>query len=117
VRFHFESGLEINAFDNNSVIANDRMSGARLLVCSLDLEQPAALEAQFTSKHYGAKAASVSACWITKTTLPCKLRWAIIPIPADGDAQGRLGLVQSPKSKVQSSDSSKTLDIGHWTLD
>lgn len=93
-RFHFDSGLEINHFENNSVMAGDTMSGARLLVCSLDLDQPAALEAQFTSKHYGAKAASVSACWKTKTKLPVKLRWAIVAVGADDDPNERLSLLQ-----------------------
>jgi len=89
VRFHFDSGLEIEPFDKNSIIANDSMTGARLLVRSLELDQPAALEAQFTSKHYGAKAASVSACWTVKKKLPCKLGWAIIPIRASDDPNDR----------------------------
>jgi hypothetical protein len=94
VRFHFDSGLEINHFDSNSVIAGDATTGARLLVCSLDLDQPAALEAQFTSKHYGAKAASVSACWTARTKLPVKLRWAIVAVSVGDDPNERLSLLQ-----------------------
>ncbi len=93
VRFHFDSGLEIDHFDGNHAMATDRTNDARLLVCSLDLDQPPALTNQFTSKHYGAKAASVSAGWATKTKLPCKLRWAIIPVCAGDDQNERYRLL------------------------
>ncbi|MEO7971051.1 MAG: alginate lyase family protein [bacterium] len=95
VRFHFDSGLEIDHFDGNHVMATDRTNDARLLVCSLDLDQPPALTNQFTSKHYGAKAESVSAGWTTKTKLPCKLRWAIVPVGGYDDPQARIAVVQS----------------------
>jgi uncharacterized heparinase superfamily protein len=77
-RFHFDSGLDVKLFDNNSVIAGDEISGVNLLVRSLDLDQPAELEAQFTSRHYGSKVESVAACWTTNTSVPCKLRWSIV---------------------------------------
>ena len=76
-RFHFAAGLEISLFDSKSVMACDKMSGACLLVCSLDLDQPAELEAQFTSRHYGSKVQSLTACWTAKISAPCKLRWEI----------------------------------------
>jgi hypothetical protein len=90
IRFHFDAGLDVKHFDNNAVIAEDESGGARLLVRSLDLDQPAELEAQFTSRHYGAKRESTSACWTITTSMPCKFRWALIPS------------VQNPMSKVQS---------------
>lgn len=93
-RFHFDSGLEISLFDNHSVMAHDKMTGARLLICSLDLKKPAELEAQFTSRHYGAKAESLSACWITRTSVPCNLRWAVIPVCAGDDQNERLSLLK-----------------------
>ena len=77
-RFHFDADLDIELFDNNSVLAGDEISGARLLVRSLDLDQPAELQAQFTSRHYGSKVESVAACWTTNTSLPSKLRWSIV---------------------------------------
>ena len=95
VRFHFDSGLEINHLDNKSVMATDRTGGTSLLVCPLDLDQPAALTDQFTSKHYGAKAASVSACWTTRMKLSCKLRWAIVPVRAGDDRNELMNVVQS----------------------
>jgi hypothetical protein len=81
-RFHFDAGLEMSPFESNGVMACDEMSGARLLVCSLDLDQPAELEAQFTSRHYGSRHESFSACWTTKLSAPFKLRWAIVPVCA-----------------------------------
>ncbi len=101
-RFHFDAGLDVKPFDNNAVIAGDESSVARLLVRSLDLDQPAELQPQYTSRHYGAKAESTTACWTITTSLPCKLRWALIPICAGGDQNERMKVVQSPMSKVQS---------------
>jgi len=76
-RFHFDAGLDVKLSNNNSVLAGDEVSGVRLLVRSLDLDQPAELEAQFTSCHYGSKVESVAACWTTNIIVPCKLRWSI----------------------------------------
>jgi len=76
-RFHFDAGLKVKLSDNNSVIAGDEISGVHLLVRSLDLDQPAELEAQFTSRHYGSKVESIAASWTTNTSVPCKLRWSI----------------------------------------
>jgi uncharacterized heparinase superfamily protein len=90
IRFHFDTGLDVKPFENNAVIACDPSSDACLLVRSLDLDQLAELQPQYTSRQYGAKAESTSACWTITTSIPCKLRWALIPS------------VQSPTSKVQS---------------
>ncbi|HEX3280324.1 MAG TPA: alginate lyase family protein [Pyrinomonadaceae bacterium] len=98
VRFHFDSGLDVNVFNNDGVSAVDASSGGRLIVCSLDLNQPAALETQFTSKHYGHKTESVTACWTTTTTLPCKFRWAIISVRASDDPNKLIQLVKAQSS-------------------
>jgi hypothetical protein len=97
-RFHFDAGLEVSLLENNNVIARDERSGASLIVCSLDLSKAAKLEAQFTSRHYGSKDESVSASWIIKTILPCKLRWAIVPVCVGENPEKRLDLAQTPKS-------------------
>jgi hypothetical protein len=101
-RFHFDAGLDVKLLDNNSVIAGDEISGARLLVRSLDLDQPAELEAQSTSRHYGSKVESLAACWTTNISVPCKLRWSIVAVRAGENLEERIGVVQSPMSKVQS---------------
>jgi hypothetical protein len=89
-RFHFDSGIDIALIDQNRVMAYDQETGVRLVVCPLDLDQPAELEAQFTSRRYGSKQPSVSACWTTRTGVPCKLRWAIVPVSAGEDRNERL---------------------------
>jgi hypothetical protein len=90
-RFHFDAGLEVKLFDN-SVKACDEISGTCLFVRSLDLDQPAELEMQFTSRHYGSKAESFSACWTTKKNAPYKLRWALVPVGVGEDQNERLRL-------------------------
>lgn len=101
-RFHFDTGLSVTLVDQNGVMACDQQSGACLIVGSLDLDQPAELEPQFTSRHYGSRTPSVSACWTTRITVPCKLRWAIVPVAVAEKLEERAGVVQSPMSKVQS---------------
>jgi hypothetical protein len=103
-RFHFDAGLEVKPFNRNGVSACDPASGACLLVCALDLDLPAEVQTQFISTQYGSKLESLSACWTTTTSALGKfrkLRWAIIPVRGGEDAQERLGVVQSPKSKVR----------------
>jgi hypothetical protein len=89
-RFHFDAGLDIELFDNNAVIAGDEISGARLIVRSLDLDQPAELQTQFTSRHYGSKVESVTVCWTTNIRVPCKLRWSIVLLREGEDPSERL---------------------------
>jgi hypothetical protein len=110
-RFHFDAGLEVKTGDNNSVVARDQESGACLIVRSLDLDQPATLELQFTSRHYGSKLQSLSACWTTETAVPCTLRWAIVPVGAGENLEERISVVQCPMSKGR--PGLQTLDFGH----
>lgn len=104
-RFHFDAGLEVEARTHNDktiAVAWDKIGGKaslRLLVCSLDLKVKPHLENQFTSKHYGAKSPSVSACWSTRMSLPCKLRWAIVPVSAGESEEDRLQII-NPKSEI-----------------
>ncbi len=107
-RFHFDAGLEVEARNENVgarkeslAVAWDKMSensGARLFVCALDVPQQPQLEPRFTSKHYGSKLPSISACWSVRTTLPCKLRWAIVPVCPGEDIEERMKVVQRPTS-------------------
>lgn len=97
-RFHFDAGLNVKPLEENSVVAVDKNSGALLLVRSLDLSSNAELEAQFTSRHYGSRTESLTACWKTTTSFPCKLRWAIIPVCAGDDYIARMNILQGPTS-------------------
>lgn len=93
-RFHFNSGLEVNEYNQVAALAHDKNSGARLLVHSRDLKKPPKLEPQFTSRDYGEKEPSVTACWSTRAALPYKLRWLLMPICADDDERERLTLIE-----------------------
>lgn len=77
-RFHFDAGLKVTV-SGASVAALDEKSGARLIVRTLDLEVSPKLEQQFTSRHYGSKFPSITACWTTVASAPCTLRWTIDP--------------------------------------
>ncbi len=83
-RFHFDTGLEVTVA-GNSVVARDENSGVRMVVRALDLEAGPILEAQFTSRHYGSKLPSITACWTTVASAPCVFRWAIVPLAPDQD--------------------------------
>ena len=104
-RFHFDTGLEVKARNENVGIRNeglavawDKMSGARLFVCAIDLPQQPQLEPTFTSKHYGSKLPSISARWSVRRTVPCKLRWAIVPVCADEAVVERLAVFSGLKA-------------------
>ncbi|PYS71959.1 MAG: hypothetical protein DMF69_08885, partial [Acidobacteria bacterium] len=73
VRFHFAPRLKIS-IAAGSVTVEDR--GGRLVLSSLDLTEPAELETQATSRDYGQKTESVTACWRTSGR-PGKLAWRI----------------------------------------
>jgi hypothetical protein len=80
-RFHFDAGLEVTV-SGNSAVAREGKSGARFVVSAVDLDVGPKLEAQFTSRHYGSKLPSVSACWTTFASAPCMIRWTLVPVLA-----------------------------------
>jgi hypothetical protein len=93
-RFHFDAGLEVDIHNDIIAVARDKISCARLFVCPIEAQLPPRFEPQFSSKHYGSKLPSVSACWEIKTSVPRKLRWALVPVcPGEDDFQ-RLGIIR-----------------------
>lgn len=132
-RFHFDADLEVETRggkyaggrDANIVMASDKSdkmgnkmmenmgadSAPRLVVCALDVPEPPALEPRFTSKQYGSRRPTVSACWSVKASLPYRLRWAIVPVRAGESIEERMKVVQSPESNVQGPQS-ETLGFG-----
>ena len=92
-RFHFDAGLDIERLGENSVVANDKATGARLFICALNVKEQSQFEPQFSSRHYGSKLPSVSACWTIRTTLPRTLRWAILPLHAGENELERLSIL------------------------
>jgi hypothetical protein len=69
------------------------MTGARLFVVALESSEAPELEPRFTSRDYGERSASLSACWKIRATAPLVLRWAIVPVCASEDEKERLGLI------------------------
>jgi len=53
-----------------------------------------------TSRQYGSKTNSVSACWTTEISGPCKLRWAIIPVCAGDDLHARINVIKKYREAV-----------------
>jgi hypothetical protein len=89
-RFHFADGLEISLGSQAIALACDKMTGARLFVVALERNDMPELEPRFTSRDYGERGASVSACWKVQSTVPLILRWAIVPARASEDEEERL---------------------------
>jgi len=101
IRFHFAGELEVKLLNGQSVIACDRVSGACLVIRALDLDGAVELEPRFTSRQYGSKTNSVSACWTTEISGPCKLRWAIIPVCAGDDLHARINVIKKYREAVR----------------
>ncbi len=93
-RFHFGSTIEVAVMQNATTRAYDSLTGASLLVCALDLETSPELESQFTSSGYGSKAPSTGACWKLNAEMPCKLRWALVPVGPSEDMGERLSRIE-----------------------
>jgi uncharacterized heparinase superfamily protein len=95
-RFHFAPGLETEVRTEGMVAACDKVTGARLLItcqkADRELSNPE-LEPRFSSNDYGAKEASISACWSIKTSVPLKARFVLIPIGSDEDEEQRQTIV------------------------
>ena len=77
IRFHFDSGLEVECSDS-VVVARDPKLGASLLIRSMTRGTQAQLEKLAHSRHYGEIRDSVSVCWTTIGIVK-KLSWEIIP--------------------------------------
>jgi uncharacterized heparinase superfamily protein len=93
-RFHFDTGLEVRVLDEKTTSAYDKTTGAKLLVSSLDFQQPPTLEDKFISRDYGSKQPSISACWSVTHCVPFKLRWAILPVCPGEDETMRLAVMR-----------------------
>nr|MDQ3819301.1 heparinase II/III family protein [Acidobacteriota bacterium] len=94
-RFQFAEGLDVSVRNDNTVAACDKMTGARLFVCALYADMEAELEPCFTSRDYGAKSESVSACWKMSARVPLNVRWVIVPVCAGEDEVKRLSLIEN----------------------
>ncbi len=97
-RFHLAEGLETHVRAQGIVSACDKMTGARLFVCALDLDSAPELEPRFVSRDYGAKSATHSLCWSVKASAPRVFHWGLVPVCAGDDEAARLELVERLKN-------------------
>jgi uncharacterized heparinase superfamily protein len=95
-RFHLAPGLETSVRSDGLVEVCDKMNGARLLIAARELNTASAcypeLETRSSSRDYGAKELSVSACWSRRTALPFAMHFVIVPIRAGEDEDERLNM-------------------------
>ncbi|HYY58801.1 MAG TPA: heparinase II/III-family protein, partial [Pyrinomonadaceae bacterium] len=98
--FHIADRIETSIRADAIVCACDRISGARLLICALDRFGQPSLEPRFTSRDYGARSASLSACWSVRSGAPLVARWAIVPVCRDEDETARLELISRLKERA-----------------
>jgi len=95
-RFHLAPGLETSVRSDGFVEVCDKMNGARLLITARELNTASTcypeLETRSSSRDYGAKELSVSACWSRRTALPFALHFVIVPIRAGEDEDERLNM-------------------------
>jgi hypothetical protein len=98
-RFHFAPGLETEVRPDGIVAACDKINGASLLVVSLNDQRVPELEPGFVSTDYGAKQASVIACWLERASVPLLKRWAIIPLRANEDSASAAELIVRLRSE------------------
>jgi len=89
-RFHFAPELETNIRPDGTIEVCDRMNGARLFIVASGLAAEPVLEPRFSSRDYGAKAASESVCWSLKAAMPLSAQFLLVPVGSDEDAHERL---------------------------
>lgn len=97
-RFHFADNLEISLRPANILQAWDKITGARLCLAPLELNNPPTLEDNFTSRDYGAKIPSVSACWSDRAKLSFSVTWMIVPVCAGEDESARISLITKARA-------------------
>ena len=94
LRFHFAPGLETKVRADGMLEVGDKMNGARLLIAASGIDAEPVLEARFSSHDYGAKEASVSACWTVRGSVPITAQFALVPVRAGEDENERMRIVK-----------------------
>jgi hypothetical protein len=97
-RFHCAPGLEVTAADILRLY--DKISGARLFIAPLNEFPGPELQSGFVSTDYGAKQASVIACWLERAGVPQLKRWAIIPLRATEDDAAAVKLIAELRAEA-----------------
>lgn len=94
-RFHLAPALKAQVRADGIVAVCDKISGAQLFIVSLDDHLKPELEERWTSRDYGAKMPSVSACWTIRAHAPLTTRFALAPVCAGEDESERIRNVQA----------------------
>ena len=102
-RFHLAPNVDAKVRTDGMVEVCDKMSGARLLiVCQKPVRQGGqasesnpVLEPRFSSRDYGEKEPSVSACWTVQSTAPLQMDFRLIPIHASENESERMKVCQN----------------------
>jgi hypothetical protein len=94
-RFHLAPELETTVRSDGSIEARDKITGARLLIVANGITVQAVLEERFSSRDYGAKHPSASACWRLRTVLPFIAHFCIVPVATGEDEGERLRLTSN----------------------
>jgi hypothetical protein len=92
-RFHAARGITVRVRDRAAELY-DEATGARLFIVPVGVESPPEIEPRWTSRDYGERAPSQSACWAVRASAPLEVVWALVPVSAGEDVGARLGLAQ-----------------------
>jgi heparinase II/III-like protein len=93
-RFHFAPGLETKVRTDGMIEVCDKMNGARLLIVASGVDAEPVLESRFSSRDYGAKEPSFSACWMVRGSVPLTARFMLVPVLSGENEGARLDLIK-----------------------
>jgi Heparinase II/III N-terminus/Heparinase II/III-like protein len=96
-RFHFAPGLETRIRPDGMVEVCDKMNGARLLIRGIALAGEPELESRYSSRDYGAKEPTATACWSARTALPFTARFALVPFRSDERDSERVAIASEAR--------------------
>ena len=103
-RFQLASALETSMDADSIALVWDRMSGARLMISALDVDERPELEARFMSRDYGQRSSSVSLCWTARVHVPAIFRWVIVPVCASEDENERRAIIARLRNSTLKSE-------------
>jgi Heparinase II/III-like protein len=100
-RFYFQIAAEreVAVREDHSIEIRDPVSGALLLLASLNSVREPALQQRWSSRNYGSRVQIVAACWTQRTEAPFTARWLLLPARAGEDARERLELIARAESQ------------------
>ena len=76
----------------------EQRNGARLLIMAGGLSVKPELEARYSSRDYGSKLPSESACWKVRAGVPLAVKFVIVPVAANEDEKERIAIVSDARA-------------------